>query len=510
MVGNIGPIPGMYFDEEKGKYFKIQASGAGPASSAYSSNDVKRRELRAKKEGEAARVRERQRCRIKRSTILQKRLAGGLLQREYGRAGFEPGGVVARGLVRAGHLTISYDEADRVGTGVFTISHRPEIGPSTINIGYCSKVRSDFPHTFMDVRVDLEDDHPSSQNVFFRVKRISTEHIPCDPTNITSVSVHEPSQVRATTYLSQSELGAIRINAVSEVQTSGWFGDTHRQSITVAIDPGDSRGPGVSIFSSTPAPPVSDLLFAFGTSRGVLATSKARLGTCYVTARPPPGLRDDLFAVEILSDSPNTLLSGGRRGILNLTDLRAAIPPWDNDTITHPSSITHIRQIDANRIIVCGLQSSLCQYDLRFRKEDSKPAKWSLHQAHARNRNPSRSIVQYPDYHNTASHQAGFDIDPDSGIVAAAQEADDYHPSVQLFSLKTGHRFDSPHAFGFEFRDEKDWLVKCLRFARDSDSGRKSLYVGQRPLIQRYAWGDHDWKEESYGGDSRYARENDV
>lgn len=44
--------------------------------------------------------------------------------------------------------------------------------------------------------------------------------------------------------------------------------------------------------------------------------------------------------------------------------------------------------------------------------------------------------------------------------------------------------------------------MKCLRFARDTDSGMKSLYVGQRPVIQRYAWGEHDSEQASYGGPS--------
>lgn len=41
---------------------------------------------------------------------------------------------------------------------------------------------------------------------------------------------------------------------------------------------------------------------------------------------------------------------------------------------------------------------------------------------------------------------------------------------------------------------EEGWLVKCLRFERDSDSGMESLYVGQRRRVQRYAWGDHEFE----------------
>ena len=143
----------------------------------------------------------------------------------------------------------------------------------------------------------------------------------------------------------------------------------HLDRRQVVLGPGVTRGSDVCIFSSTPAPPQSNLLFAFGTSAGVLATDNhGSFDTTFVTPAPDKDQPDDIFAVDFLADNPSILLSGGRRGVLSLTDLRIPMSSAKPDTITHPSSITHIRQIDQHRLIVSGLNSNLAQYDLRFRR----------------------------------------------------------------------------------------------------------------------------------------------
>jgi hypothetical protein len=206
----------------------------------------------------------------------------------------------------------------------------------------------------------------------------------------------------------------------------------------------------------------------------------------------------DIFSLEFLHDNPSVLLSGGRPGMLNITDLRVPVYGRNADIITHPSSITHIKQLDAHRILVAGLNSSLCQYDLRFRKEETHSSPWSqIRRKHSsrRNRHPTRYILAYPDYYNEATIQLGFDVDLESGIVAAAQEQDEHHYPVQLFSLHGRHRLFSPYVSKdmFPGRIVGDIAnVKCLRFARDIEGRMKSLYVGHPPDIQRCAWAETD------------------
>jgi hypothetical protein len=200
----------------------------------------------------------------------------------------------------------------------------------------------------------------------------------------------------------------------------------------------------------------------------------------------------DIFSLEFLNDNHNVLLSGGRPGILNITDLRVPVFGRNADIITHPSSITHIKQLDAHRVLAAGLNSSLYQYDLRFRKEETHSSPWpQIRQKHSsrRNRLPTRYSLAYPDYYNETTIQLGFDVDLESGIVAAAQEQDEHHCPVQLFSLHGGHKLLSP--FVSKARYVEDIMnVKCLRFARDIEGRMKSLYVGQPPDIQRFAWAE--------------------
>jgi hypothetical protein len=250
------------------------------------------------------------------------------------------------------------------------------------------------------------------------------------------------------------------------------------------------------MYSSTPAPPESSILFAFGSSHGIMTVDKRDYDTHFISPKPVPEERypSDVFALEFLADNHSVLLSGGRRGILNITDLRIPKFGSDADTISHPSTITHIKQLDAHRIIVSGLNSTLCQYDLRFRKVDAPPppAPFGRKYRSIYNATPTRPILEYTGFHNTATIQHGFDVDLETGVVAAAQEHDAFvRPPVQLFSLHGGQMLRSPRLEKFDDL-YTDQVVPCLRFVEDCENRAKSLYIGANG-IYRYAWiGDDD------------------
>lgn len=141
----------------------------------------------------------------------------------------------------------------------------------------------------------------------------------------------------------------------------------------------------------------------------------------------------------------------------------------------------------------------MCQYDLRFRKTHLNVPPKPEHSSNPRKRTRFRPestspVLTYPDYHNTSLWQHGFDVDTESGIVAVAQEEDEFHPALQLFSLYGGQNLGSPYAKSVE-RLSRDWRdrekahhIKCVRFARDIEGGMKSLYVGAARGIVRFAW----------------------
>lgn len=104
------------------------------------------------------------------------------------------------------------------------------------------------------------------------------------------------------------------------------------------------------------------------------------------------------------------------------------------------------------------------------------------------------SIVEYPEYHNSAHIQLGFDVDVETGVIAACQEqiADTHIEPVQLFSLHGGHKLKSPVLGQSALHRSRnfaiqDFNIKCVRFVKESSSRMKSLYVMDHSL-DRYAW----------------------
>lgn len=230
-----------------------------------------------------------------------------------------------------------------------------------------------------------------------------------------------------------------------------------------------------------------------------MTVDKTNFDARFISPKPKPGSDHptDIFALDFLSDNISVLLSGGRRGILNITDLRVPKFGTGADAITHPSSITHIKQIDPHRILVSGLNSSLRQYDLRFRRLDTpSPPKKSKKLRSLYNASATRSILEYTSFYNSATIQHGLDIEPELGIVAVCQEHNSVHPPVQIFSLHGGHKVRLP-ALEDDSKIERDQVIRCLQWVDDAEYRTKSLWVGNNGGIDRYAWAGNEDSAQS-------------
>jgi hypothetical protein len=131
------PIPDLIIDNEKKKYFKIQASSAAPSSSAYSAQDVKRRKTRDQMSEARSLGLARQKGRIRRSKVTEEPLAGGLLEREHGRLlherSLDTAQILAGGLVPQGCLS-SLMQFSECSDPLFDIDHRTDLGHSTVDV----------------------------------------------------------------------------------------------------------------------------------------------------------------------------------------------------------------------------------------------------------------------------------------------------------------------------------------------------------------------------------------
>lgn len=233
-------------------------------------------------------------------------------------------------------------------------------------------------------------------------------------------------------------------------------------------------------------------MFAFGTSRGIMLMDKDSAGLAKYIEYGENGISpSDVFALEFLHNNPFVLLSGERNSTLNMTDLRAPTYSLMRSTnnLIHPSSITHIKSLNQHQIIVAGLHSTLCLYDLRYRKEKDRP--WMRKPITTKNNKSTIPIVEYPEYHNQATFRIGFDVDIESGVVAACQEQQlRYYPPVQLFSLKGGHALPTPR-HPVNVNERPTWTTAA--FIQDTRSKFKSLYLGTDKLY-RFAW-SNEWDD---------------
>ena len=127
-------LPDSSLDTEKKKYFKVQSTGSAPASSAYSSEDIKKRNARERELIAAQLERHRQRGRIHRSDALINPLSRGLIQRETGNSvGIDGAQIYANGLVPQGGLRFlsdgwAYDSPE------FDVEPREDLGGSIADI----------------------------------------------------------------------------------------------------------------------------------------------------------------------------------------------------------------------------------------------------------------------------------------------------------------------------------------------------------------------------------------
>lgn len=251
------------------------------------------------------------------------------------------------------------------------------------------------------------------------------------------------------------------------------------------------QGYPLDLLTSALAPPGSKYSFVIGTSDGLVTADRAITALSMNKFETEEPNTTDVFAVEFLPClSPSVLLSGQRNGCIAIFDDRLK-NTRTSARIQHPSAVSHIMQVDGSHIIVAGLHSTLCQYDLRYCSDRPRKQVW-------RDRNPSRgqgkvattTVLQYPEHDNQAYTDLGFDVDTEAGVVAAAQS--DYKNTVKVFSLQDGKALQTlgsieagSHTQKFP---ESSLPVKAVSFEEDRVGAIKSLWVARGAKITRVGW----------------------
>ncbi|RFU32659.1 hypothetical protein B7463_g3679, partial [Scytalidium lignicola] len=472
-------IPGYYYDPEKNKYFKIQNSNAAPATAPYSSENVKRRKVQDQEAKEVVLRLARRRRYLRKSKLLEDPLSGGFLAREYGhrRQGIVES--IFAGDLNKTVLDLNELPHDMIKNSAvnFIVDQRTDRSGSAVDLYMSGGDGVNIVELNTD---ELPGKGPSDVGKsIYELERTRnfTGHswiIPGSRDNCTSMSVHEGTRHLAITYISGNPSTGVGIMKMVSI---GDKDSNDRADLGLVFGPGFSRGEGeVDVFCSAPAPPSSSTLFAFGTSHGILEVDKRDFGMSWLgptfRGNPNNSYPPGVFALEFLFNQPSVLLSGGRNNIIEITDCRS--PEWGSESsrLRHPSAVACIKQLDDHRIIVAGLNSTLRQYDLRYRKRE-----WR--RTGGKRKECTRPILEYPEYRNISTIQTGLDVDIETGIIAAGQDFE----KVALFSLHGGDKLTS-----LPLENPNRDSVSCIRFAKDNDRGTKSIWVGHDPYIEQFAW----------------------
>lgn len=275
--------------------------------------------------------------------------------------------------------------------------------------------------------------------------QVAIEGLIPDGGSMTSISINEATGHVATTY--GSATSAICIVPLEDTDNARIA--RVQRGLNYATE---------EIFASAPAPSCSSAAFAFGSDSGAVIVEKANANWI---ASKRVTCDTSCLAVDFL---PNTsvLLAGHRSGILKLQDLR--VKEAERDTIKHPSAIAHITVLDMHRILAAGPKSSLCQYDLRYRKQGPSPSKKRSRHDCA----PTVPCLQYPEYHSPGTTFFGFDVDLDSKIIATAAPK-----SLEFFSLFGGQKLRAPA----DIPPTTDGPARYIRFVEDEWNKPKSLWT---------------------------------
>jgi hypothetical protein len=252
-------------------------------------------------------------------------------------------------------------------------------------------------------------------------------------------------------------------------------------------------GSSATLWSAILGAQGSPFVFAIAAGDGVITMDPQASTMSWM--HPPTGDPEHgstIFAVGCLSQHPSVVLAGTRSGSITGFDVRLRTKHLGFEKMRHPSTVYQIKQLNDNLIVVAGLNSTLCNYDLRFIQQRPLDKTWpnrtwlrglGLRDPQFQVSNP---VLIYPGHSNDAHTDLGFDIDPDAGIVAAVQ-ANDFS-TVKIFSSKSGEVLRSLNpSFAVPRADLTS--VKAVRFVQDCDSRHmKSLWVAKGTKMVHYAW----------------------
>ncbi|KAE8152452.1 hypothetical protein BDV25DRAFT_137901 [Aspergillus avenaceus] len=462
-------IPGFYYDPEKKKYFKIEASHKAPPGAQYSKDAVKRkRKDQEKRQRKVHLTRRVAKEKIKRATFLNNPLIGA--GREIGTR-LEPKSAwqEQRGLLYSSQLRQNRLHQFEAWPDDYSIKHvlrnkRSGILVASGHRGGESSVSVCFP----DCDQEKWTYNRTMERVLFK-----------EPYRLSSVSLSHTGYLLAT-------------------MDSGPDGDSFLAP-RMLPDPdegGDYRWPPTfshpvrlrmasSLWCSAPCPVGSMPLFAIGTSDGLhtlegfgsyWALSKKSFSSDVFTGKPILHRRVDsshalVTSVEWLS--ADVIAAGLKDSAIFLHDLRSG---GTATRLQHPHAVSKIKRVDPYRLVVAGI-NSLKMYDIRY------PANGLQRNPNPNNKHhtSTKPYLSFSDY--SPEIIPDFDVSPELGLLASASD----ERKIQLFSLRTGEQVSSPLS---RYQYEHPISSVCFESGDGSSHGPQTptILVCAKDTVDEWVW----------------------
>ncbi|KAI8280589.1 hypothetical protein COL154_002409 [Colletotrichum chrysophilum] len=433
-------IPGFYYDEEKGKYFKIEKTQSAPQNAAWSAESVKRRKVKHREAEAVAARQERLKRHIVRSAVLRDPLLGGFLEAELGVVKRErkirsgggggssfgvndvPAAAWARGLT---------DKGDVPFVPSFATGRFPNI-PCFWVSGHDDKTGLGVAYATVDEETVIGSYIPTNEN---------DEYV--------GLVIYGVEMLTFAGYLSVQMLPVVRSIGSNNLRHISYRSGRHEGVVN----------------STTIGPPSSsNLVCVIGTSFGLLRLMGDERVRWLGPPRPRPGPPEgDFFTSSFLPDNPNVLFAGGRNPTIKLMDMRTM---WDAWELLPIGPVAHLEAVNPHQFVAAGPRSLMAVFDIRYRR--LLP-------------NGVRPVVEFEGYKNDAHMHIGWAVDADAGVVAAAHD----DGAVGMYSLLSGRRLRCPAVDGIKGRTP----IKSLRFTAMPGKRHKSLFVGLGPNLKMISVG---------------------
>ncbi|XDG03357.1 hypothetical protein ABKA04_002972 [Annulohypoxylon sp. FPYF3050] len=448
-------IPGYYWDPEKNRYFKETKNHLATRSDApWSSDNVKKRRLESAAAAEKARYNARNVSRITRSRALMQPLMGGFFARECGEDVHDLRSTcLARGLAAKSRVSITHE---RRGPLTMTPLKVVRVGRMMRAMGgyhvlSCRHYANSLCLTGLI---------PDRKNGGF---------------------ARFPSLMTIPTNASVSDIKFNRTSTVAYIGLDN-FESWHPTASLLTLRLMPISDPA-AIPPPAPNPMVTENQCLVGTDSGLMKLTKTGLFTLIT---PPPEQNTDvypnaklfgtMFGVDCHRTNPNVVFCGGRPGKLFIGDLRQQ--PYDWNCIQLPQSISHVRAVDDNQVLVAGLRSMMSVYDVRFcdlaNVNETYDISWGPKRHIAGN-----PVVTMPGYESYSRYNTGFDLDRSMGIVAASHDDN----KVALFSVRSGRRLPSRDIDIFQSMER----VQSLQFETLEGDSSPTLFIPDRYEMLTYS-----------------------